>query len=99
MLQAGDSARLFEKILHVIVGQPHVKHFDSGLGLEVYVFAEINISETTPTQQVHQVVVSKLLTSTRPGGIAFPVFQLRAPLSYFTLHARHVPLYHSRPKR
>ena len=48
MLQAGDSARLFEKILHVIVGQPHIKHFDGGLSFEVNVFAEINISEATP---------------------------------------------------
>ena len=83
MLQVGDSSCLFEKISHVIVGQPHIEHFDGRLSIEVYMFAKVNISEAATSQQVNKAIVSKLLAKTRPGENPFPVFHLDAPQPTF----------------
>jgi hypothetical protein len=79
----GDSSCLFEKIPHVIVGQPHIEHFDCRLGVEMYMFAKVNISEAAPSQQLNKVIVPKLLANTGPGEIPFPVFHLDAPQPAF----------------
>src|SRR5260370_1475084 len=99
MLQVGDSACLFEKIAHVIVSQPHIEHFDGSLGIEMNVFAEINISKASSTEQVDQAVVSKLLANTSPGEVPFPVLHLTPPLSDITPYSRHAPFHHGQPTR
>ena len=95
----GDSARLLEEVSHIIVGQPHIEHFDGGLHVEVDVFTEVHISEAPPPQQLDEAIISKLLAHTRPGKIPFSIFHTFFPAPPVILYARPALLHPDWQKR
>src|SRR6266567_2863740 len=99
MPQVGDSARLLEEVSHIIVGQPHIEHFDGGLHVEVDVFAEVHISEAPPPQQLDEAIISKLLAHAGPGKIPFSIFHTFFPAPPVILYARPALLHPDWPKR
>jgi len=61
MLQARNSACLGTELLDIAARQFGMQHFDGGLGLQVNVYAEIDISKAATPKVAHQAIVSKLL--------------------------------------
>src|SRR6266852_923704 len=48
--KAGDSLRFDEELLHILANQAYGKHFDSSFGLQVNMFAEVDIGEAALSQ-------------------------------------------------
>src|SRR6266568_3263112 len=80
MAQVSNSASLSQKIVHILISEAHIQHFDGGKGVEMDVFAQINVGEVTTPQQLDNTVISQLLTHARFREIAFFVFHLQSLL-------------------
>src|SRR2546422_10184462 len=63
MLQASDGTG-FLKEARTIACQSYLENLDSSLGLEIDMLTEIDISETTLSEQAGQTIVAKLLART-----------------------------------
>src|SRR2546425_5100069 len=61
MLQMSDRACLGEKALPFLMCQTRLEHFDSGLGLEIHVFTQIDLGEAAPSYETDGAIVTKLL--------------------------------------
>src|ERR1700694_4312896 len=64
MLQVGDGTGLLKKVSFIIICQPHLKYFNCSQSIEVYMLAEVDISETPLSNHLGQAEISKLLTYT-----------------------------------
>ena len=64
MLQASNGTSLAKEALHIIACQSYLENLDSSLGLEIDMLTEIDISETTLSEQAGQTIVAKLLART-----------------------------------
>src|SRR6266568_1067353 len=96
MAQVSNSASLSQKIVHILISEAHIQHFDGGKGVEMDVFAQINVGEVTTPQQLDNTVISQLLTHARFREIAFFVFHLSILITQL---ARCVQCGHSRPRQ
>jgi hypothetical protein len=66
-----NRARLGEEALHVLICQFSMEHFIGGLGVQIYMRAQVNFSEVPLFQQLYETIVAQLLSHASSHGRTF----------------------------
>src|SRR5579864_5856525 len=61
MVQASDSLGFGDKAAHIVIGNLGMQNLDGSLHLEIYMLAQINVGETSLTEQTNETIVTQLL--------------------------------------
>src|SRR5579883_465963 len=63
MRERSNQPRLAQKLLHVLLIEPHLEHFHSGLRIEVNMHREIDAGEAAASNLPHNSIMTKNLSS------------------------------------
>src|SRR2546422_3187231 len=88
MIQVSNSACLYQKIIEVILSEPHLEEFDGGQCFQIDMLTKIDFSETTSSEQTKQAIISNLLS--QPIDHVTPLLFLITAHPFSSIHEHNV---------